>query len=325
MNVNHLEQIIRAIRTAKTILVATHVFPDGDALGSQLGLSNILEGMGKKVIRYSEEPVSYLYDFLPDCHKLVCGLPDLNQVDCAIALDCGDCFRLGKAAEALLTVRPLIVIDHHAGHKEFGDIRWVESGRASTGDMVYELAKALGAEISRDGAYCLYTAIVADTGSFKYASTTAETFAIAGELVTLGVNPEHVARKLFDNFTESRLHLLQAVLSTMELFAEGKLALITATRLMFEKAGAGPEDSESFINYPRALTSVKIAVFIKEKEGGVGVSMRSKGTSYDVADVARRLGGGGHRNAAGCNFRNGETLEEVRDRVFALLLPLVTG
>lgn len=325
MNVNHLDQIVRAIRTAKTILVATHVFPDGDALGSQLGLANILEGMGKKVIRYSEEPASYLYDFLPECHKLICGLPDLTQVDCAIALDCGDCFRLGKAVEALLTVRPLIVIDHHAGHKEFGDIRWVESGRSSTGDMVFELAKALEASISREAAYCLYAAIVADTGSFKYASTTATTFAIAGELVALGVNPEQVAGKLFDNFTESRLHLLQAILATLELFADGRLALITATRAMFESTGSAPEDSESFINYPRALASVKVAVFLKEKEGGIGVSMRSKGSGYDVAEVARRLGGGGHRNAAGCNFRNGETLAQVRERVFSLLLPLVEG
>jgi phosphoesterase RecJ-like protein len=283
MNVSHLDQIVKTIRKAKTIIVATHVFPDGDALGSQLGLSNILEGMGKTVIRYSEEPVSYLYDFLPDGNKLICRLPDPIQVDCAIALDCGDAMRLGKAAEALLTIRPLIVIDHHAGHKEFGDMRWVQSGRASTGDMVYELAKAMQAQISLEAAKCLYTAIVADTGSFKYSSTTAETFATAGELVAIGVNPEHVARKLFDNFTESRLHLLQAVLSTLEIFAGGKLALITGTLEMFQKTGARSEDSESFINYPRALSSVKVAVFIKEKDGGIGVSMRSKGTGYDVA------------------------------------------
>ncbi len=325
MNVSHLEQIVRTIKRAKTIVVATHIFPDGDALGSQLGLSNILEGMGKTVIRYSEEPVSYLYDFLPECDKLSCGVPDPSQVDCAIALDCGDSLRLGKAAEALQTIRPLMVIDHHAGHREFGDLRWVQSGRASTGDMVYELAKALEAQISIEAAICLYAAIVSDTGSFKYSSTTAATFAAAGELVALGVNPEQVAGKLFDNFTESRLHLLQAVLSTLEIFADGKLALISAPLAMFTKTGSRPEDSESFINYPRALSTVKVAVFIKEKEGGVGLSMRSKGSDYDVAAVARKLGGGGHRNAAGCNFRNGETMQQVREQVFALLLPLVEG
>ena len=325
MSANHLSQIVRTIQTAETILVATHAFPDGDALGSQLGLAYILETMGKTVFRYSEEPASYLYKFLPGSDKLICALPDLAQFDCAIALDCGDCFRLGKAAEVLLTIRPLIVIDHHAGHKDFGDMRWVQSDRASTGDMVYELAKALDADIPHDAAFCLYAAIVSDTGSFKYASTTASTFKIAGELVAKGVNPEQVAGKLFDNFTENRLHLLQTILSTLELQASGKLAVITATRKMFEMTSSQPEDSESFINYPRALATVKVAVFFKEKEGGIGVSMRSKGNHYDVADVARRLGGGGHRNAAGCNFRNGETLQEVRDRVLALLLPMLKG
>lgn len=323
MRATQLHEILTAIRKANTILVATHVFPDPDALGSQLGLSNILEGMGKEVIRYSEEPVSYLYDFLPDCEKLLCALPDLSQVDCAIVLDCGDCFRLGKALDALSTIHPMIVIDHHAGHQDFGDLRWVESGRASTGDMIYELAKALVAEISLEAATCLYTAIVADTGSFKYSSTTATTFTIAGALVARGVNPEQVAAKLFDNFTESRLHLLQAVLATLELSAGGKLAMITATQEMFASSGAKPEDTESFINYPRALTSVKVAVFFKEQEGTIGISMRSKGIQYDVAAVARKLGGGGHRNAAGCKFRNGETLAEVRQQIIALLLPLV--
>lgn len=323
MSAKHLNEIVQTIKRADTILVATHAFPDADALGSQLGLGNILEAMGKRVIRYSEEPASYLYTFMPDSDKLVCTLPDLAQVDCAIALDCGDYLRLGRDAEVLLTIRPMIVIDHHAGHKNFGDMRWVQSGRSSTGEMVYELAQALEADISLEAANCLYTAIVSDTGSFKYSSTTATTFAIAGELVAEGVNPEKVARKLFDNFTESRLHLLQKVLLTLELFSDGRLALITATRAMFEMTGAGPEDTESFINYPRSLASVKVAVLLKENEGVISASMRSKGSRYDVAEVARTLSGGGHRNAAGCKFRDGETLQEVRDRVLALLLPLV--
>jgi phosphoesterase RecJ-like protein len=325
MSAKHLNEIVQTIKRAETILVATHAFPDGDALGSQLGLGNILEAMGKRVIRYSEEPVSYLYKFMPDSDKLISVLPDLDTVDCAIVLDCGDCFRLGKDVEALLKIRPMIVIDHHAGHKNFGDIRWVQSGRASTGDMVYELAKALEADISLEAANCLYAAIVSDTGSFKYSSTTATTFAIAGELVAKGVNPEQVAGKIFDNFTESRLQLLQKVLSTLELFADGRLAMITATRPMFETTGAGPEDTESFINYPRSLGSVKVAVLLKEKEGIIGVSMRSKGSRYDVAEIARKLGGGGHRNAAGCKFRDGETLQQAREQILALLLPLVEG
>ncbi len=322
MTDNHLHNIVEALKEAKTVLIATHIFPDGDALGSQLGLATILESMGKKVIRYSEEKASYLYDFLPESDKLITELPQLEQIDCVIALDCGDKLRLGKAADELQKSKNLLVIDHHAGHKNFGDYRWVESTRSSTGEMVYELSLQLGVDLSNEAAYCLYVAIVTDTGSFKYASTSARTFAIAGKLLEKGLNPEKIAGKLFDNFTESRLHLLQSVLSTLELYGNGKLAIITATKKMLEITGATAEDTETFINYPRSLATVKVAAFVKETDEVISVSMRSKGT-YNVAEVARKLNGGGHRNAAGCKFRDGETLKEARDTIFNELLPLV--
>jgi phosphoesterase RecJ-like protein len=323
MNAKSLSEIVKTIKDANSILIATHTFPDGDALGSQLGLGHILKDMGKRVVLYGEESISYLYDFLPCCTRIAKEIPFPHEVDCAIALDCGDRFRLGKAIDQLLEIKPFIAIDHHAGHKDFGDMRWVVEGRASTGDMVYELSQHLGAEVSYDAAYCLYTAIVSDTGSFKYASTTPETFRIAGELLARGVKPEEVAGKLFDNFTESRLQLLQAVLSTLEIYGDGGLAIISATKKMFELTGADKADTETFINYPRSLATVKVAALIKEIDGAIGVSMRSKGKNYDVAEVARKFNGGGHRNAAGCKFRNGETLKEVRDLIFKELLPLV--
>lgn len=323
MTTENLDEIAKIIRGAKSVLIVTHTFPDGDALGSQLGLAHILKDMGKRVLLYGEDSISYLYEFLPCCTRIDSEVPDPDEVDCAIALDCGDRFRLGKAVDKLLEIKPFIAIDHHAGHKAFGDLRWVVEGRASTGDMVYELSQYLGATVSLDAAYCLYTAIVSDTGSFKYASTTPDTFRIAGELVARGVNPEEVAGKLFDNFTESRLQLLQAVLSTLELYGAGQLAIISATRKMFELTGADKADTETFINYPRSLATVKVAALIKEVDGAIGVSMRSKGRNHDVAEVARRFNGGGHRNAAGCKFRNGETLKEVRDLIFKELLALV--
>ncbi len=325
MTTGNFNEIAKIIGGANRVVIATHTFPDGDALGSQLGLGHILNDMGKRVILYSEEPISYLYDFLPCCTKMVSEPPSPGEVDCGIALDCGDRFRLGDNVDELLKIKPFVAIDHHAGHKAFGDSRWVIEGRASTGDMVYELSQYLGAEVSYEAAYCLYTAIVSDTGSFKYASTTPDTFRIAGELLARGVKPEEVAGKLFDNFTESRLQLLQAVLSTLELYGDGKLAMISATHKMFELTGADRADTETFINYPRSLATVKVAALIKETDGAIGVSMRSKGKDYDVSVVAKRFNGGGHRNAAGCKFKKGETLEEVRDQIFAALLPLVQG
>jgi len=323
MSKSDVRAIVEAVKKARRVLIATHVFPDGDALGSQIGLGNILEGLGKEVVLYGEEEVSYLYDFLPCCERLVTEIPDPETIDCAFALDCGDRLRLGEKVDELLAIRPFLVVDHHAGHKNFGDLRWVDQHRASTGEMVYELAEALGADLSYDAAFCLFAAIVSDTGSFKYASVTEETFRVAAKLIAKGVNPEVVSGKLFDNFTEQRLHLLQSVLSTLELYGGGKAAVITATSKMFEITGTEPRDTETFINYPRSLASVKVAVFLKETDDVISVSMRSKGSRYDVAEVARKFGGGGHRNAAGCKFRNGETLGEVRELLFEEIIPLV--
>ncbi|NOX25983.1 MAG: bifunctional oligoribonuclease/PAP phosphatase NrnA [Deltaproteobacteria bacterium] len=323
MTAGNLSEIVKIIRAARRVVLVTHTFPDGDALGSQLGLGHILQDMGKEVILYGEEPISYLYEFLPCCARMVKEPPRLEVVDCAISLDCGDRFRLGKGEEQLLKIKPFIAIDHHAGHQDFGDLRWVVEGRASTGDMVYDLSQLLGAEVSYEAAYCLYTAIVSDTGSFKYASTTADTFRIAGALLAKGVKPAEVSGKLFDNFTESRLQLLQVVLSTLEIYGDGRLAIISATKKMFDLTGADKADTETFINYPRSLAKVRVAALIKEIDGAIGVSMRSKGDDCDVAVVARKFNGGGHRNAAGCKFRDGETLHEVRDLIFAELLPLV--
>jgi len=318
------DEIVRTLNAAKNVLVATHIHPDGDALGSQIAMGNILRSLGKNVFLYGEDQVSHLYRFLPGSAEIESLLPALNGFDCAIALDCGDCNRLGAAMDALLTVHPFLVVDHHVGHQEFGDLRWIASDRASTGEMVYDLAEAMGAELSFESAYCLYAAIVSDTGSFKYSSTSSETFRIAGELLRKGVKPAEVSGKLFDNFTVKRLNLMRLVLDSLQLHADDRLAIIAAPREVFVKTGTTQADAETFINYPRSLDTVKVAAFLKETEKGlVSVSLRSKGTEYDVAQVAAAFGGGGHRNAAGCKFRD-TSIGEVREKLLAELLPLVT-
>ena len=318
------DEIVRTLKSAKNVLVATHVHPDGDALGSQIALGNVLRSLGKNVFLYGEDQVSHLYRFLPGSTQIESLLPALNGFDCAIALDCGDSNRLGAAMDSLLTVHPFVVVDHHVGHQEFGDLRWIAPDRASTGEMVFDLSQDLGADLSFEAAYCLYVAIVSDTGSFKYSSTTPDTFRIAGELLRKGVKPAEVCGKLFDNFTVKRLSLMRLVLDSLQLYAEDRLALISAPWEIFAKTGTTSADAETFINYPRSLDTVKIAAFLKESESGlVSVSLRSKGTDYDVAQVAATFGGGGHRNAAG--FKLPEiSLGEVQEKLLAKLLPLVT-
>ncbi len=318
-----LSDIAGAITAARTILVATHVYPDADALGSQLAMGDILESLGKKVTLYGEDTIPYLYEFLPGCEKLQSTLPELETFDCIIALDCGDLARLGTMAKPFTAIHPFILIDHHTGHTPFGDIRWVDSGRAATGEMVYDLATALGVDISYQAAYCLYTAIVSDTGSFKYSSTTTDTFRVARELIAKGVKPSEVAGKLFDNFSVNRLQLLKLVLSSLELHSNDQLAFIHVTREMFDETATTGADTEMFINYPRSLSTVKVAVFIKEsKENLISVSLRSKGHDYDVAEIAGQFGGGGHRNAAGFKLRD-TTIAATRRQLLESLLPLV--
>jgi bifunctional oligoribonuclease and PAP phosphatase NrnA len=313
------------IRDFDNFILLTHVHPDGDALGSLLGFADILETMGKRVFCYLEEPVSTLYDFLPDCSRIGTDLTGLRKFIehtdgrvAAFSLDCGDCDRLGEHQGELLKIHPFLAIDHHRAHKQYGDYRWIESDCSSTGEMVYELAQALGANISPKCAFNLYVAISTDTGSFRYETTTARTLRIAADLVERGVHPEEVAGHLHENFTIQRLKLMELVLSTLNLYASGQVALIRVTNEMFNQSGASFQDVEGFIDYPRSLRSVKVVAFIKEnKNCQISVSLRSKG-ECDVAEIAQAFGGGGHRNAAGFRF-SGKSIDQVYGEVLAAL------
>ncbi len=322
---NGSQQLEEIIRQHDYFILMTHLHPDGDALGSLFGLAEILEGMGKKVFRYLEEPVSHLYDFLPGCElgqTDIAALQDFvkaaNGDAVAVSLDCGDCDRLGREKQALLHYHPFLVIDHHRSHREFGDYRWLDPECSSTGEMVYELAQSLGIKLSYNAAFNLFVAISTDTGSFRYECTSPRTLHIAAELVQCGVHPEEVAGRVYDNYSLPRLRLMERVLGTLELFVSEQLAFISLTHASLAECGAMPEDSEGFINYPRALKSVKAAAFLKEtKEGGVSVSLRAKG-GCDVSLVAAGFGGGGHRNAAGFRVM-GQTIQQVQKTVLAAL------
>lgn len=316
------EEILQLLKKARRVLIATHVFPDGDALGSQLALGFALEAAGKEVYFYSEEAVTYILDFLPGSDRLITELPNDDTFDCAVSVDCGDKRRLGAGADQLLLHKPFIAIDHHAGHQIFADLSWVDDTRSSTGEMIYDLLRLLDCQISQETAYCLYTAILTDTGSFKYESTTAHTLRVAADLLEYGVKPAEICGHIFDNYTKNRLQLLQSVLGSLSLYAEDRVAFISVTQELLTTTGTIPADTELFINFPRSLKTVKVAVFLKETAGNlVGVSMRAKG-DVDVAEVARSFGGGGHRNAAG--FKVADTsLPQLKEQLLAKLLPLV--
>ncbi len=320
------EDILKNVQEGENFVLLTHVHPDGDALGSLFGLAEILDNLEKRVFCYLEEPVSYLYDFLPGCTRAQTDLKELERfIDhnggkvVFIALDCGDRDRMGNNYELLLENHPFLVIDHHKGHKKFGDFRWVNPICSSTGEMVYELGQSLGAEVSFTGAYNLYVAISTDTGSFRYDATTPRTLRIAADLVELGVRPDEIAHRLYENFTLERLKLMELVLATLQLHEKEQVAFIHVTKEMLVKSGSMIQDVEGFIDYPRALKSVQVAVFLKESaDDMVSVSLRAKG-ECDVSDVAKSFGGGGHRNASGFRCTN-LPLEKVRTMVLDKLV-----
>jgi phosphoesterase RecJ-like protein len=184
--------------------------------------------------------------------------------------------------------------------------------------MVYDLAVALDANISPRAAECLFTGINTDTGSFRYESASSHTFAVAGELVRRGVHPDRVANNLYDNYSLGRLRLMQEVLATLEMHERDRIAVIRVTQKMLERTYTTMEDTEYFINLPRAVSSVRVAVFLKEIDPlQTSVSLRAKG-KCDVSLVAARFGGGGHQNASGFRLK-GQTMEEVRDALLQVL------
>ena len=315
------EDLLKIIQEREHFVLLTHVHPDGDALGSLLGLAEILASMGKQVLPYMDEEVSHLYDFLPNIGRIETNLENVHRFVeaagrdvAAIALDCGEADRLGEYKDELLKISPFLVIDHHLSHRNYGDLRWVASSCSSTGEMVYEISEALGVTPSYDCAFSLYVAIATDTGSFRYECTGARTFEIAGQLIKCGVQPEKVASFIYDNFSKERLRLMEMVLGTLQLKFDDQAAFINVTQDMFEQSGAASQDVEGFIDYPRSLKSVKVAIFLKEaKNDLVSVSLRAKG-ECDVSEIAKVFGGGGHRNAAGCRFP-GLSLSEVREKL----------
>ena len=316
------ETILDTIRQADKVVLLTHIHPDGDALGSTLALRDLLEGIGKKTLIFLEEPVSFLYAFMPGSDQICIEIDEVKRfaVDCPagslllISLDVGDKDRLGKHKDELVALGPFMVIDPHLSYNVFGDHRLTEFGISSTGEMVYELALALGATVTRVVAENLFAAICSDTGSFRYDSTTPRTMRIAADLLELGVHPDKISSALYDNSRLPRLHLLKEVLDTLQLHAGGRVAVAHLENDMLSRAQAEMDDADGFVEYPRSLHKVEVAIFFREsKDGLIRVSLRSK-SNFDVSEVARMFGGGGHKKAAGCRFREG-TLAAIRQRV----------
>ena len=297
------------IESADSIYMASHISPDGDNLGSLLGLGLALKKINPnvKLVKVDETPKTY--QFLPGINLLE-EYDEVSEADLFIALDCGDIDRLGPARLIAEKARTLVNIDHHKSNPNYGDINIVYPGKSSTGEIVFELLEALNIEIDVDMATALYTAISTDTGSFIYSSTTARTYEIAGKLLDKGIDLNEIVINVYQSKTVEGTNLYIDSLNTLEFFFDNRLAIIYVSREMLEKNKAKWEDTEGLIPFIRDIDGVEVACLLKEKDDSeIKLSIRSK-RYVDVSSISQELGGGGHKRAAGCTVN--KTLEEAK-------------
>ena len=311
-----ITQILAEIENSASILITSHESPDPDAVGSSLALANYLSGRGKDVTIYLRDPVPDNCSFLPMADQVYHELPERDFEVCFV-LDVGEFRRAGQAITTSTRIARFINIDHHLGCDPFGTHNLIDSTASATAALIYRIIRAAGDEVDYPTALCIYTAILSDTGSFHYSNSDPEAFAIAGEMISKGVNAWDVNEHLYESEPPQRIALLALALSDLTVSPGGEYASVTVTRDMYRQTGSTAEDTDRFINYPRSIRGVQVALFFREVSDGVfKVGFRSKG-KVDVAAVSAHFGGGGHHNAAGCTIPG--SLPEVKALVFGRL------
>ena len=305
-----LKEVLKQIERRNRFLLTSHARPDGDAVGSALACCQILRTMGKDADVVLREGVPRIYQGLPFADKVVQAERVNGNYEAAIILECESVQRTRLEG---LENRFLISIDHHFSGRPFADVNWIDPEAVATGEMVYRLASAVGVRISPEIATCLYTAVLADTGSFMFAGTNEHTFGLARALVRAGADPVQCARSIYFGHSTAKMRLLGAALSNLH--REGRLAWISVSQEQMEQCEAKEEDCEGLVNYALSIRDVEVAVFLRELPGGrYRVSLRSKG-GLNVAAVAERFGGGGHECASGCSVEG--PLEVAVARILA--------
>lgn len=315
-NHNRVEipRILKALDSRSRYLVATHVRPDGDAVGSMLAMTYLLRRLGKHADPFCQDSIPAAHEFLPGSGSIRHKVDAPEFYDAAIMVDCGDYHRVGSSLEESIGRVPFLInIDHHINEEPFGDIFWVEPAASSTCEMLYDLAASIPLAPDADIATQLYTGVLTDTGSFRFSNTNERVLEIARNLVNFGAQPSFIAEQVYDSSSPQRIQLLARVLATVQFLADDQLVTAELSQQMFEETGTTPSDTESFINHLRSVKTARMAIlFREEKDGVINVSMRSKG-SVDVASLARSFGGGGHYHAAAFRVKE-TTLSDARVR-----------
>jgi len=325
-----MKAVIEAIKKNKRFLITAHVNLEGDSIGSQLAMKELLSCMGKDAFILDSDPIPDHYKFLPNAADISNDIEKKRATfEVAIVLDCPTLKRTGKVSKIIKEkAKTVINIDHHISNEKFGDINWVDPRASSAGEMVYKLYKETGTGLTKETALSLYIAILTDTGSFNYDNTSSVTHEIAGELLGYGLDPALVSESVYERRSVEDIRLLALVLDTLKLNSAGTIAHLEVTKDMLKKTGADISKSEGLINYARSIDKVKVAVLFKEdlkEKDRINISFRSKGNGdiIDVNKVASSFGGGGHTKASGCIVMG--TLEEAKRKVLAKVEEALKG
>ncbi len=316
-----IEQLINQLNKSRTVLVASHVNPDGDAVGALLALGLALKSMNKGVCVYNQNAIPAVYRFLPSVSTIGQTVAMPLEYDAIVVLDCGSIERLGAISPDVRKTSMIINIDHHMTNTRFGHIHLIDPNACATAEIVYRVIKALSVKIDRAMAMAIYTGILTDTGSFRFSNTNQAAFAICAEMIERGANPYEVAQYVYGHYSLGRIKLLNLALDSLEISPKGNVSIMSLTQDMMDNTGTQDEDIDGIINYARRIEDVKIAALIHETAGygrdrrQYHVSLRSDG-SVNVAHIASFFGGGGHANAAG--FSAEATLPELKDKIVEL-------
>jgi phosphoesterase RecJ-like protein len=297
-----IQRILDEIRASETICVVGHIRPDGDCVGSQLGLAMALKNQGKKVVCWNQDLMPKKLAFL-DTEKLFSQPKNGSGFDCVIATDCASFERLGTLGEFINKRRIFINIDHHQSNTRYADINWIAARAPSTGELIYRLLACANWAITPEIADCLFTAVSTDTGSFQYPTTRPATYYVGGKLVERGADLAKVCNEVYQSYPLSRVRLMQHMFNKFRLAHDNQTAYFWLKKRDYARTGAGPDDSEGLIDHIRAIEPVCVALIFEEVDPELTrISLRSKSENVDVNEIAKQFGGGGHKAAAGARI-----------------------
>ena len=325
--VSDIENLKSLLSQPRKIVITTHRNPDGDAMGSSLGLSGVLKKLGHWVTVLTPNPYDYFLHWMPNVRKTVFGDRNpgrtariLAEADIIFCLDYGALKRVNTLAEGISKSKAVkVMVDHHLDPEDFAELNFHVAGMSSTAEIVYRMVLQLGYLdlMDKAGATCLYVGLMTDTGSFRFSSTTADVHRIVAALLDFGIDVGHIHNSIYDNFSEPRTRFLGYVLNEkLKILPEYKTAYMTVSLEEIERFKLKSGDTEGFVNYNLSLRGIHFGVLLKESTEGTKLSLRSIG-QFPCNDFAGHFGGGGHHNASG--GRIDLSLEDTEKKFLELL------